>query len=435
VLVPTVKDIEQVVKRSGKLLTIKEDATAAEAAQKMSDHQVGCLLVHNEKGKFTGILSERDMLSKVFKTSASPEEVYVKDIMTAKPISCTMETPIAEVEQLMDEHKIRHVPVVEYGVPIAMVSSRDIIAYQLRSNRAMKAAAEQLAMLSTGLKSLDFEDVIALAINEVPKSFQANRAVLYFAQKGSSPPLIYRKGCPLTDKDLLSLGTSKQINKSGQTVSGKICDQCGKLGDQTPRLIIPLSISERSGNKEDGKNIERQGLLCMCQFKPSSVDSEKLQLYKATLLQEVLNVNLTNAKLYQSYRKAQHESETDSLTNVASRRLLEQMLDTEYARAVRYNHHFSMAVIDLDDFKEINDKKGHVAGDRVLQLLAKYMRQNVRSTDILARYGGDEFVLLMPETKLADAAAMLERMRRQVGSLLMPEVQSITIRRQLCRGR
>jgi diguanylate cyclase (GGDEF)-like protein len=81
----------------------------------------------------------------------------------------------------------------------------------------------------------------------------------------------------------------------------------------------------------------------------------------------------------------------------------------------------------LDDFKAINDRGGHAAGDRALQLLAQFMRRKVRSTDTLGRYGGDEFVLLMPETKLSDAAAMLDRLRREVGGILVPDVQTITI--------
>ena len=180
----TVKDIEEVIKQQGELLTVKEDATIAEAAKMMSDNQVGCLVVFDKEGKFAGVLTERDMLAKIPTTSLAPDKVLVRDIMTAEAISCGMDTPIAKVEQLMDEHKIRHVPIVEAGVPVGMVSSRDVIAYRLRSNKTMKAAAEQLALLSTGLKSLDFDDVIGLAINEVPRSFEADWAVLYLPGEG-----------------------------------------------------------------------------------------------------------------------------------------------------------------------------------------------------------------------------------------------------------
>lgn len=425
-LTPTVKDIGQVEKRPDKLLTIKEDITVAQAAKKMSDNQVGCLLVFDTQDKFVGVVTERDMLAKVLTTSLAQDKVPVRDIMTPKPISCTMDTTIAKVEQLMSEHRIRHVPVVEDGVPIAMVSSRDIIAYQLRSNKAMKAAAEQLAMLSTGLRSLDFDDVIALAINQVPQSFQADRAVLCFAQKGSDAAMIYRKDCPVPEQKLLKPARIKKLSRNGQIIRDKICELCEDSNRQPPGLIMPLTICEQAGNRGN-RNVDRQGFLCMCRFNPSDIDSEKLQLYKASLLQEVLNVNLTNAKLYQNYWKARRDSQTDPLTDVGSRRALEQMLKAEHARAVRYNNCFSVAIVDLDNFKGINDNAGHAAGDKALCQLAKIMNQSIRETDVVARYGGDEFVLLMPETKLNEAIVLSERLRRQVESLSIPGVQPVTI--------
>ena len=144
--------------------------------------------------------------------------------------------------------------------------------------------------------------------------------------------------------------------------------------------------------------------------------------------EEVLSANLTNAKLYQDYQKARRDSETDPLTGVGTRRVLERVLKTEYARATRYNNYFSVAIVDIDNFKEINDNAGHAAGDRALQQLAKIMRNNVRTTDmIITRYGGDEFVMVMPETKLKGAKVLLERLRRQVKGISIPKVQSITI--------
>src|SRR4030043_128444 len=161
----------------------------------MSANQVGCLVVLDANNKFAGVVSERDVLAKVVTKSLSPDKLFVRDIMTTDVISCIMDTPITKIEQLMTENKIRHIPIVEDGVPIGMVSSRDLIDYQLGSNKAMKNAAEQLAMLPTALKSLDFEDVVALAVNEVPKSFGADNAVFCLARE-ALPPLIYRKGCP-----------------------------------------------------------------------------------------------------------------------------------------------------------------------------------------------------------------------------------------------
>jgi len=431
VLSPTVKDIEQIVKLPGKLLSTSENATAAEAAKKMTDNQVGCLVVFDEQDKFAGVLTERDMLAKILTRSLPPDKVLVKHIMTTEAISCTTETPIATVEQLMGKHKIRHVPIVEDGVPVGMVSSRDVIAYQLRSNRAMKNAAEQLAMLPTGLKSLDFDDVIALATDEVPKSFDADRAVLCFAQKGSSAPMVYRKGCPLSEEKLLDPKTMKELSENAQVRCGQFCNElcgdCKTPTGQSSQLIIPLTIQDQF-NDRDGSTTTRQGFLCMCRLNPSSIASEELRLYKASLLQEVLNANLTNAKLYQNYKKARHDSETDPLTGVGTRRVLDQVLKVEYSRALRYNHSLSIAIVDIDNFKEINDTAGHAAGDRMLRKVAKMMRDSVRMTDIvIARYGGDEFVLLMPETRLNEATVLLERLRRRAKTISIPKVRSITI--------
>lgn len=473
-LIPTVKNIEEAVKQQGRLLTVKDNATIAEAAKKMADNQVGCLVVFGAspgtEDKFVGVITERDIIAKMpTKSSFTLDSVFVKDIMTTDVISCTMETTIAKAEQLMAENKIRHIPIVEDGVPVGMISSRDTIAYHLRSNKQMKAAAEQIAMLSTGLKSLDFDDVIALAINQVPKNFEANCAVLCLDQKGSPTPMIYRKGCQVSQEKLLnspffrcsSLVTRETSDEQRNTIwgtqviRGKICDDCDRFCGQETGLIIPLCwMPQDRGQKTEhraetpfrdfsqNKN-PAKGLLCMCRFNPSLksqtsnlkrqssakvIGSEQLRLYKASLLQELLNTNLTNARLYQNYQRARRDSEIDPLTGISSRRVLKEALKTEYARALRYNRSFSIAIVDLDNFKQINDEAGHAAGDRTLRQLAKIMRQNTRMTDtMIVRYGGDEFVLLMPETEISGAAVLLERLRRQVKTISIPKVSSVTI--------
>jgi diguanylate cyclase (GGDEF)-like protein len=433
--ISTVKNIEQLVGQPYKLLTIKENDTVAQAAKKMSDNQVGCLVVLDAQNKFAGVVTERDMLAKVMTRSLSQDSLFVRDIMTTDVISCTTDTPAAKVEQLMAEHKIRHIPIVEDGVPIGMVSSRDIIAYQLNSNEAMRDAAEQLAMLPTGLKSLDFEDVVALAINEVPKSFNADRAVLCFTSKDSSFPVIYRKGCPPAGEKLLNQEKIRQLSQNkrivfGETCSeicGEICSQCSTTGSRPSGLIIPLSICDQSNGTADS-SVTMHGFLCMCWLNPDSTGPEELLLYKASLLRDVLSVNLTNAKLYQNYQEARRDSETDPLTGLGTRRVLEKVLKAECARAARYNCCFSVAVVDVDNFKQINDTAGHAAGDSTLRLLAKTMQHNMRTTDIIiARYGGDEFVLLMLETKLSGAKVLLERLRRHVKTISLPKVKSVTV--------
>lgn len=422
----TVKDIKRTIKQKGELLTIKANASIAEAAKKMSDTQVGCLVVLGMQDEFVGVISERDMLIKVLTTSSSPDDILVKDIMTNEVVSCSMETTVAKAEQLMAKHKIRHLPILEDGVPVGMISSRDVMTCRLSSNEEMKTAAEQLAMLSTKLKNLDFNDVVELTLEEVPKSFEADWAILYFAQKDSSVPMIHRKGCPFPEKKLLEPELIEELSPSGRAICGEVCGECKKLDTQEPRLVIPLSVCEQSDDGDSG-SMSGRGFLCMCRFNPSSPDSEELRLYKASLLKEILGVNLTNAKLYQDYQRARRDSEVDFLTGVGTRRVLNQVLKVEHARAIRYNRSFSVAIVDIDNLKEINDSEGHATGDMVLQQLAKTMTQTLRTMDVIARYGGDEFVLLMPETKLDEAVKLLKRLQRQIKTVSIPNVRAVTI--------
>lgn len=101
---------------------------------------------------------------------------------------------------------------------------------------------------------------------------------------------------------------------------------------------------------------------------------------------------------------------TDSLTGVLNRRSFYEALATEISRAERYQHELSVLMLDVDHFKEINDNKGHDVGDWVLTELVACLAQNVRTSDLVGRSGGDEFLILAPETQLADAIALAEKL-------------------------
>jgi diguanylate cyclase len=112
------------------------------------------------------------------------------------------------------------------------------------------------------------------------------------------------------------------------------------------------------------------------------------------------------------------EVRTDPLTGVNNRRGLDDALNSQLALMTRYNDTFSAAMLDIDHFKQVNDKEGHLHGDHILQALARLLDEGVRETDIIARYGGEEFVLVMPHTDLTGACVFVERLRAQVESQL-----------------
>jgi len=107
-------------------------------------------------------------------------------------------------------------------------------------------------------------------------------------------------------------------------------------------------------------------------------------------------------------------AQTDGLTGLPNFRSFHARLEEEVARATRYGHPLACAMVDLDGLKGINDKMGHAAGNRAIVALADAVREELRDTDFAARYGGDEFVVLLPQTNEPQAALFAERLRRRL---------------------
>ena len=111
---------------------------------------------------------------------------------------------------------------------------------------------------------------------------------------------------------------------------------------------------------------------------------------------------------------AERLSLTDDLTKLHNARFLRQYLTGELKRARRYGSMVTAMFLDLDDFKQINDRHGHLVGSHVLMEMAAVILASVRDTDVVARYGGDEFVVILPETNLEHATGVAERVRERI---------------------
>lgn len=119
-------------------------------------------------------------------------------------------------------------------------------------------------------------------------------------------------------------------------------------------------------------------------------------------------------QLLEANERLRHMSQTDALTGLDNRRNLEERLDEMFEHAKRLNEPFACVMCDLDRFKSVNDTYGHQAGDAVLKQFARILRQEVREIDRAGRYGGEEFMLLLPGTVLDAAVTFAERVRKQV---------------------
>jgi diguanylate cyclase (GGDEF)-like protein len=118
---------------------------------------------------------------------------------------------------------------------------------------------------------------------------------------------------------------------------------------------------------------------------------------------------------------------TDVLTGLYNRRYFEQVLPQEFERACRYCQTFGLLMIDVDNFKSFNDTFGHPMGDRILATIAATIEKALRSVDFAFRYGGEEFVVILPETSLKSACKVAERIRRRVISDTRKLMRSISM--------
>jgi len=120
------------------------------------------------------------------------------------------------------------------------------------------------------------------------------------------------------------------------------------------------------------------------------------------------------AELAKARDRAEDLARTDALTGVYNRRHMKDIGSREFSRSVRYGTHLSVVVFDIDNFKSVNDRFGHDEGDRILQRIASVVSSQIRQADVFFRWGGEEFLLLLPETPLDEARRFTERLRRMV---------------------
>ena len=161
---------------------------------------------------------------------------------------------------------------------------------------------------------------------------------------------------------------------------------------------IPLNMKNKS-----------IGLLAVSHSKPEAFGQEELKLLSIIADHSILAIN--NATLHNRIKKL---SITDGLTGLYVYRYFQDKLEEELRRAQRYQEQLSVIVVDIDAFKSINDTHGHLVGDMVLKEISQILRNVCREVDIIARYGGDEFVVILPQTEREGSFYLAERARKTI---------------------
>jgi len=185
-----------------------------------------------------------------------------------------------------------------------------------------------------------------------------------------------------------------------------------------------------------GKNIAKKFMQCMKRavknrdtqiFPYHLFFNGKCRHYEARFVASGKGEILAIVRDFTKQKEAERMAETDPLTNIYNRRKFSELLDKEIERVERYNRALSVILLDIDNFKKINDTYGHDTGDYVLKRISRLIRENIRKVDTLARYGGEEFIIILPETNLKGSMAIAGRIRRVIEKTSLDKVGHITI--------
>ncbi|HEX5469416.1 MAG TPA: diguanylate cyclase [Gaiellaceae bacterium] len=196
------------------------------------------------------------------------------------------------------------------------------------------------------------------------------------------------------------------------------------------RLVVDGEEQARAGEPDEGDTPlviplgPEGGEEAMLLLTPAGADFGDQSRELALWLGSQAAIALENVRLH---RLVARQASTDGLTELANRREFEDSLATEISRAERFGGSLALILADLDDFKQVNDRFGHQAGDEVLRQFAAIVRETVRDIDVAARYGGEEFAILLPQTDIEGAERLAERLRRAVETSPMAHGQGFPV--------
>ena len=181
-------------------------------------------------------------------------------------------------------------------------------------------------------------------------------------------------------------------------------------------ISIRTNVSVIDGAISLGKSILTGTFLA----KLGEIESSLASIYKVVIIEIIVFAGAVIASLFalnyliDIYFEATRRSMIDELTGVYNRRALYKILDQEIMRAERFKHPLSVAMLDIDHFKDFNDRNGHLLGDVLLKKMSRIIQRKIRDVDTFARYGGEEFIVILPETPHAGAMRAAERIRKAV---------------------
>jgi diguanylate cyclase (GGDEF)-like protein len=314
-------------------------------------------------------------------------------------------------ENVYNERHLEILEVAARQVAVAMENARLFAQEQKR--------ARYLSFINTlsrtAISSEDAADMLASIVRQIQQTFQYDHIgvglVDYNAKEIEIKAEAGTTENALGKRIPLGVGIAGKVARTSETVLQQDGGQLlSILSGAKSVLCIPISYGETL-----------LGVLNVESYQLRAFQQDEIMMFKT--LADVLATALHNVFVYQ---KMEQQSITDSLTGLKTRRFFDEALQSEHKRGLRSGRAYSVVVVDLDKFKRVNDDMGHLEGDLVLTRVSRILEQKVRQSNIVARYGGDEFIVLMPETGAEQASILSERLRLWIATDAMMNERGVT---------
>ncbi len=401
------------------------DRTVGYALNLTLENKIRRVIVVDESGAFLGVVTQQDLL-RYLEEDFYRLTIKIKHILRKerKLFSAGLDDSLKDILKIMVGNKISAVPVLEDGIAVGIITEKDVLKLADKDISLNSAAREYMnspvdtarpeSLLVEVVEVMNFRNIrrVVIVDNDGLATNMVSIRDVVENLEGDYNKFMERK--LQSAKEILNLLPEMliEVTDTGSEqliiwVNDKVASKFGReLLDKPITNFLPpdtwmsiyttlksLGKIDHIKMKIDDKIYELSGYFISTFGK---MEQGRFQLIIRDITEDI--------KL----------STVDPLTDIYNRRFINGFLIKELERSRRMKTHFTVVITDVDNFKAINDSYGHLSGDKVLQSLAELMTGTVRTLDVVGRYGGDEFMLILPNTDKEIASAIIDRIRQKI---------------------